>query len=324
MPLFRPTRRDLLAYGAAAPALSLTASFPAHAEVGPIGAANPGHARFALGQMQLTILSDGYFRRPVSTIAVNADPEARDAFLHDHFLPEDEGYSHTNHIVIDSGEARILVDVGSGDRFLPTTGRLMANLETAGIDPGSITHVIITHAHPDHIWGIRDGFDEAILPDIPYFIGAEERDFWMQEDLVNRVPAEMQQFVLGARNSIEVDGADWTLLTPDQEVVPGIRVIPTPGHTPGHMSVALESEGQQLLVLGDAMTNPYLDFAHPDWVNEADMDADQTIATRSRLLDMAATDRIAVLGYHFPFPGIGNVMRDGESYRFIPALWRFD
>lgn len=324
MPLCRPTRRAFLTGAAAAPALALsTRALPA-AEFGPVGPANPSHVRFALGQMTLTLLSDGFFSRPLSTIAVNADPAARDDFLQQHFLPTDSGYSHTNHIVIDSGSARVLVDVGSGDRFLPTTGRLMANLAAAGIDPGSITHVIITHAHPDHIWGIRDGFDEAILPDIPYFIGEAEHTFWLQDDLVTKVSPELQQFVLGAQNSLSVDGADWTLLSADQEVAAGIRVIATPGHTPGHMSVALESEGQQLIVLGDALTSPYLDFAHPDWVNSADMDAAQTVATRRRLLDMAATDRIAVLGYHFPFPGLGNVQRSGDGYRFIPALWRFD
>ncbi|MGY9045495.1 MAG: MBL fold metallo-hydrolase [Rhodobacterales bacterium] len=304
--------------------MHLPARAAASSDFGPVGFSNPSHVNFSLGQIGLTILSDGFFRRPTETIAINADPDLRVRFMYEHFLPQDGGYSHTNHVVIDSGDARILIDVGSGDRFLPTTGRLMANMAEAGIDPASITHVIITHAHPDHIWGIRDGFDEAILPDIPYFIGATERAFWMQDDLVTRVPPELQQFVLGAQNSITVSGADWTLLNPDQEVAPGIRVIPTPGHTPGHMSVVVESDGEQLIVLGDAMTNPYLDFAHPDWVNEADMDAAQTVTTRRRLLDMAATDRIAVLGYHFPFPGIGNVMRDGQSYRFIPALWRFD
>ncbi|SNR49190.1 MBL fold metallo-hydrolase [Puniceibacterium sediminis] len=324
MTIIRPTRRDILKMSSALPAVTLSAGVAASAELGPVGNLNPAHVTFALGEMKLTIVSDGFFNRPASTIAVNADPVARNAFLAAHFLPLDGGYSHTNHIVIDSGDSRVLIDVGSGDRFMPTTGRLMANLAAAGIDPGSITHVIITHAHPDHIWGIRDGFDEAILPGIPYYMGETERTFWMDEGLINRVPAELQQFVLGAQNSIDVDGADWTLLQPDQEVVPGIRVIATPGHTPGHMSVAIESEGEQLFVLGDAMTNPYLDFAHPDWVNEADMDGNQTIATRRRLLDMAATDRIAVLGYHFPFPGIGNVMRDGDAYRFIPALWRFD
>ncbi len=323
MSSLHPTRRALMSMAAAAP-LALSAQPSAAAELGPVAAGNPAHARFALGQMQLTVVSDGYFTRPVSTVAVNADPAARDAFLARHFLSTEEGYSHTNHVVIDTGDARVLVDTGSGDRFLPTTGRLMTNLATAGIDPASITHVVITHAHPDHIWGIRDGFDEAILPDIPYFIGADERDFWMQEGLIDRVPAELQQFVLGAQNSLSVEGADWTLLAPDQEVVPGVRVLASPGHTPGHMSVALESDGQQMIVLGDAMTDPYLNLAHPDWVNEVDMDPDQTVATRRRLLDMAATDRVAVLGYHFPFPGVGHILREGDSYRFIPALWRFD
>ena len=323
MPPLRPTRRALISMAAAAP-IALTARPAAAAQFGPVAAGNPVFARFALGAMQLTVVSDGFFTRPGTTIAINADPEARDAFLTRHFLSTEEGYSHTNHLVIDTGDARVLVDTGSGDRFLPTTGRLMANLAAAAIDPATITHVVFTHAHPDHIWGIRDGFDEAILPDIPYFIGAGERAFWMQEDLIDRVPAELQQFVLGAQNSLTVEGADWTLLAPDQEVVPGVRALATPGHTPGHMSVALESDGQQMIVLGDAMTDPYLNLAHPDWVNEADMDADQTVATRRRLLDMAATDRIAVLGYHFPFPGVGHILREGDSYRFIPALWRFD
>ena len=326
MSVFKPTRRDLIRLTAMAPAFALPAlTLPAaaRAELGAPEGDNAAHFRFTLGDLRLTILSDGFFSLPTSGLGVNADPAQVRAFLESHYLSPDEGYSHTNHLLIETGEAVILVDVGSGNRFLPTTGRLMANLEAAGVDPASITHVLITHAHPDHIWGIRDDFDEPIFPGAEYVMGEAEHAYWMQDDLVNQVAAEDQQFVLGAVNSITADGLDWTLVADGAEVAPGVRMIATPGHTAGHMSVMLDSGGKQLIVLGDAMSHAYTNFAHPEWFNGFDADGAQTVATRMRLLDMAATDRIAVLGYHFPFPGVGHVLREGESYRFLPALWQF-
>jgi glyoxylase-like metal-dependent hydrolase (beta-lactamase superfamily II) len=245
------------------------------------------------------------------------------AFLKRHFLSPELGYSHTNHLYVEIGDARVLVDVGSGNRFMENAGKLMGNLEAAGIDPYAITHVVITHAHPDHIWGIRDGFDEAIIPDAEYLMGEAEHDHWMQDGLVDRVAPEDQQFVLGAVNSIEVDGAEWTLVQDGHEVVPGLTMIDTPGHTPGHMALRVDSGDQSLIALGDCMTHAYTNFAHPEWYNGFDSDGEQTVATRKRLLDMCAEDRIAILGYHFPFPGVGHVQRDSDTYRFVPALWQF-
>ncbi len=326
MSLFHPTRRDILRMAGAMPALTLPAL--ANAELGAPSLSdptltNPSHFRFTLGSAKLTVVSDGHLATPTTGLGVNADPAEVQAFLTRHFLSPTTNYSHTNHLLIELGDAKILVDVGSGDRFLDTAGRLMSNLETAGIDASDITHVVITHAHPDHIWGVRDDFDEAIIPDAQYLIGGAERDYWMQDGLLTSAPAEAQQFIAGAQNSINVDGADWQLLSNDQEIAPGVRVIDTPGHTPGHMAVVVESDGQQLIALGDSMNHAWMNFAHPDWVNGFDMDGDQTAATRRRLLDMAVADDIAVLGYHFPFPGVGNVMKDGEAYRFVPALWKW-
>ncbi|HKL55986.1 MAG: MBL fold metallo-hydrolase [Roseovarius sp.] len=321
MTLLKPTRRDLLKMAAAAPAFAMPAAV--RAELGAPEGANPAHFRFSVGDARVTIVSDGYFRLPTDGLGVNADPEDVQAFLKRHFLSPGLGYSHTNHLFVEIGDARVLVDVGSGNRFMENTGKLMGNLEAAGIDPYGITHVVITHAHPDHIWGIRDGFDEAIIPDAQYLMGEAEHDYWMQDGLVDRVPAEDQQFVLGAVNSIEVDGAEWTLVQGGHEVVPGLTMIDTPGHTPGHMSLRVDSGDQSLIALGDAMTHAYTNFAHPEWYNNFDSDGEQTVATRKRLLDMAAEDRIAILGYHFPFPGVGHVQRDGDIYRFVPALWQF-
>jgi glyoxylase-like metal-dependent hydrolase (beta-lactamase superfamily II) len=323
--LIRPNRRDILRLAAMAPAFALPAiALPrmARAELGAPATDNPAHFRFSLGAARLTVLSDGFFTLPTTGLGVNADPKDVQAMLAAHYLPTDLGYSHTNHLLVELGDAKVLVDVGSGTRWLPTVGRLLANMAAAGMAADDITHVVITHAHPDHIWGIRDEFDEVIFPQAEYVIGAAEQAYWTQDGLVDRVPPEAQQFVLGAVNSIAAQ-KDWTQAEDGHEVAPGIRLIATPGHTPGHMSVVVEDGGKQLIALGDSMSHAVLNFARPAWFNGFDADGAQTVATRGRLLDMAAADGMAVLGYHFPFPGVGHVMKTAAAYEFLPALWQF-
>lgn len=319
MTLIRPTRRDILKVAAAMPAFAL----PASAQLGAPEGDNPGYFRFSMGDVKLTILSDGYFSMPTTGLGVNAEREEVKSFLEAHYLDPEQGYSHTNHLLIETGEAKVLVDVGSGNRWFDTTGRLVENLDAAGVGIDEITHVVITHAHPDHIWGIRDDFDEPLFPQAEYIMGEAEHDYWRQDGLVDRVSPEEQQFVVGAVNSIMADGVEWTLVGEGHEVVPGVSLVNTPGHTPGHMSVRLDSGDKSLLALGDAMSHAWTNFAHPDWFNDFDSDGAQTVQTRKRLLDMAASERVALLGYHFPFPGVGHVMREGDAYRFVPALWQF-
>lgn len=329
MTLLRPTRRDLLRLAAAAPAFALTSAMPftipstARAQMRAPDADNPGFFHFHMGQARLSIISDGWFSQPMAGQAINADEADKLVFLNAHYLDLEQNYAHTNHLYVELGATRLLVDVGSGGRFGTTTGKLISNLEAAGIDPAGITHVAITHAHPDHIWGVRDDFDEPLFADAEYIIGGDEYAYWMQDDLVNRVPETGQQFVVGAVNALTTEGLEWTMAAPEQEIAPGIRMIATPGHTRGHMSVEIESDGHSLIALGDCMTQAFLNFAHPEWVAARDDLPDVTVATRRRLLDRAAADRVAVLGYHFPFPGIGHVKPAQDAYTFIPALWRF-
>ena len=323
MTRFSMNRRKLLRAASLAPLLTLPA-LPVAALTGTDGRPNPSHFRFGLGRARLTVVSDGSLQLPVAGLSANTSEEDILAFLTSHHLPTEQNYSHTNHIVIEIDDAIILVDIGSGNRFLPTAGKLMENLTLAGIDPASITHVAFTHAHPDHIWGLRDDFDEPVLFDAEHIIGAAEHDYWLQDGLVNSVAESMQQFVVGAVNSLTADGLEWTLADDGDEVAPGLRMIATPGHTPGHMSLMLEADGQQLMILGDAMTHAYVSVERPDWHGGFDADGPQAAATRNRLLDMAATDGIAVLGYHFPFPGVGHIMRASDGYRFIPTIWTWE
>lgn len=323
MPILRPSRRDILKMSAVAPAFALSAPTFASTSA-PANGQSAGYFKFTLGAAKLTVVSDGHFTTSARDIGINADEAEIAAFMVAHFQDASTHYEHTNHVVIDLGDNKVLVDVGSGNRFLPTTGRMLENLAASGIGEDEITHVALTHAHPDHIWGIRDDFDEAIFPDAEYLIGKTEFDWWMTDDRVNQVEASDQSMVLGAVNSLTAAQPQLNIVSDDHEIVSGVRMIATPGHTMGHMSLIVESEGQSLLITGDSIRDPYVSFERPDWVAKIDMDPELSVKTRKSLLDKAAADRMSVLSYHFPFPGVGHVIKDNEAYRFIPALWKWN
>lgn len=321
--MLKPTRRDLLKLSAAAPALTLAT--PSHASIAaPQTSQNAGFFKFTLGQAQVTVVSDGHLEIPASGLGVNVDPDEVASFLKSYFLSPETNYSHTNNVIIELGDAVVLVDVGSGSRFQETAGRLLDNMSAAGIDPDSITHVLLTHAHPDHIWGIRDDFDEALFPQAKYYIGSTEYDWWMKEDRVNEVSEGLQQMVVGAVNSLTTIEEQIHMVSGETEIVPGISMIDTPGHTLGHMSVMVTSNDQSLMILGDAISHAYISFAHPEWIGGFDMDGEMAVNTRRRLLDATSTDGTTVIAYHFPFPGVGHVRQENGKYQFIPALWQWE
>ena len=315
------TRRGILGTALAAPAL-ITA--PVRAAVTAPDLQNSGYFRFELGDFKITILSDGNLTTPTQIIGTNRPREEVTAYLQDRYLDPASNYAHTNHVLIDTGEAKVLVDVGSGEKFQGTAGRLVVNMERAGIDPGDVTHVALTHAHPDHVWGTLDVFeDEPRMPEASYAIAATEFDWWMAEDRINQVPEMMQGFVVGAQNALRAVADRTAMVQNNAEIVPGVTMIDTPGHTMGHMSVMVESGGDALLILGDAINHAYVSFEHPDWHFGFDTDKEMAAATRKRLLDMAATDRIAVAGYHLPFPGVGHVAKRGEAYQYLASPWQW-
>lgn len=318
---FLLNRRALLVSGLAAPAVIASPALAVPSA--PRLEQNAGWQRFSLGAFEITIVSDGNLLVPTDVVGSNVERAEVTAFLESRHLDLETNFSHTNHVLVDTGQAKILVDVGSGERFQPTSGRLSPNLEAAGIEAADITHVALTHAHPDHVWGMLDEFDEARFPDAAYFIGAAEFDWWTGDDRVSSVPEIMQAMVVGARNALMPVAEQTAMAKHGTEIVQGITMIDTPGHTLGHMGVMVESEGHRLMVVGDAINHVYASFEHPDWHSGFDLDKAQAVATRRRLLDMAATDRIAIAGYHLPFPGVGHVIKRGDAYQFLPEMWRW-
>jgi glyoxylase-like metal-dependent hydrolase (beta-lactamase superfamily II) len=204
---------------------------------------------------------------------------------------------------------------------MPTAGKLAENMETAGFDRKAVTKIVFTHAHPDHLWGTLDDFDnEPMFPNASYVISAAELNFWLAQDAISRLPEDRQNFAAGARRNLERIKDKLQTIEPGREIAPGMRVLDTSGHTAGHICVELSSGRDSMVVLGDALTHPIISFAHPDWMPAADHhDPQRAAAVRKTLLDKLANDRQRIIGFHLPFPGIGFAERSGSVYRFVPG-----
>lgn len=261
------TRRTLIAAGAA----SLAArTLPALAAPAPY--------RFQHGAFELTVVSDGHLVLPASFLAPDAPREERAALLKAAGETGEQVNAPTNVTLIRTASDLVLVDMGSGDRFMPSAGKLWDNLKSAGIDKDKITKVIFTHGHPDHLWGTLDEFDELTLPQAAFYAAQAEWDFWAGGDAARGLPAERTGFVTGARRRYAAIKERVTLLKPGDELLAGLQVVATPGHTQGHVSLALAG-GDGLIVGGDALTHSLISFAHPEWRPAADHVPEQAAAT---------------------------------------------
>jgi glyoxylase-like metal-dependent hydrolase (beta-lactamase superfamily II) len=289
-------------------------SLAAHAL--PAFAASP--YAFKHGAFEVIVISDGPLVLPTSFLAPGAPPAEREAIFNAAGQTGDQYQSPTNITLVRSERDLILIDMGSGDRFMPSAGKLWDNLKTAGIDKAKITKVVFTHGHPDHLWGTVDELDDLVTPGASFFVAKTEWEFWHGEDATRGLPAERAGFVTGARRNYAAIKDKVTLVNAGDETVAGLRLIDTPGHTQGHVSLELAG-GEGVIVAGDVLTHPLISFQHPDWKPIADHVPDQAIATRQKLLDRLATDRSKLIGFHLPYPGIGLVERKDGAYRFVPA-----
>jgi glyoxylase-like metal-dependent hydrolase (beta-lactamase superfamily II) len=264
------------------------------------------------------VISDGHLVLPVSFLAPDAPPAARAAILKTSGETAKQYNSSTNITLIRTASDLILVDMGSGDRFMPTAGKLWDNLKAAGIDKSEITKVIFTHGHPDHLWGAVDELDDPVLPKAAIYVAAAEWDFWHSENASRGLPAERAGFVTGARRNYAAIKDRAKMFKPGDDILTGLRIVATPGHTQGHVSLELAG-GDGLIVGADALTHPLISFQHPEWRPTADHVPDQAVDTRRKLLDRLAGDRSRLIGFHLPYPGIGIVGRKGGAYRFEPV-----
>ncbi|MCG6882354.1 MAG: MBL fold metallo-hydrolase [Silicimonas sp.] len=283
-----------------------------------LGAPLRSIARTSLGGGTLTTISDGTLALP---LALPQDvPAAELAELSARFGLEPSATTPRplNVTLWQSGDRTVLFDAGSGPAFVDTAGALYDNLDAVGVALEQVTDVVFTHAHPDHIWGIIDDFDEIAFPEAQLWIGQSEYDYWTDPATTDSLDETRKFFAVGAARRLEAIAGNLTTFADGDEVLPGITARMTPGHTPGHMSFLVSDGGQRALVLGDAATNGHLNFARPDWPSDSDQDREQAAETRARLFRDLAGEATMLIGYHLPGDGLGRVEAEGDGYRFVP------
>ncbi len=273
--------------------------------------------KFALGTLTIDVVSDGHMVLPMNFIYPNAPEQELKQLLTANGLALDVAEPDCNLTLVRDGARTILFDVGSGPFFMPTAGKLSASLEALGVAPEDITHVVFTHAHPDHLWGVFDDFDEPVFPNATYMISRTEFDFWIDPAAVDVMPEARKTFAVGARSRLQALEDIIERFDVGAEILPGVLAVDSSGHTPGHCSFEVRSGSESALVVGDAITHNLISFGHPDWPAGSDQDTEKGIATRAMLLDRLASEKMQIIGYHLPYPGTGYVERKDGAYRFV-------
>jgi glyoxylase-like metal-dependent hydrolase (beta-lactamase superfamily II) len=281
-----------------------------------------GSYRFQVGSIWCTVLSDGYFSYPTRSFFPNADPTELRRALETRHLPHETVLSPFVCLLIETGRHVVLVDTGAGGASR-TTGAVVARLEMAGIQPKDVDTVVLTHVHPDHIGGALTRASLPTFPNARHVLAESEWEFWTAEhiDLSGlTVPENLKSsFVCGARHCLGGLRHQVELIDGESDIVPGVRALPAPGHTPGHLAVLVGSEGRQFLNMGDAAVHP-LHLEHPEWENGFDLDTGQAKATRRALADRAAAGNIPIMAFHFPFPGVGRLAaRPQGGWEWMPG-----
>ncbi|MCQ0091726.1 MBL fold metallo-hydrolase [Roseovarius sp. M141] len=272
-----------------------------------------------LGDAEVIGLSDGNLVLPAAFFFQGLPQDELDLILSRHNVPRDQLKPPCNLTLLRHEGRIVLFDAGAGPAFMPSAGEIPDSLEAEGLTPGDITHVVFTHAHPDHLWGILDDFDEPVFSQAKLMIGQAEWEYWTDPDTVDTIGAARASFAVGAARRLAAIEGQISLFNGGEEILPGVMAHATPGHTPGHMSFEIRDGSSAVMVGGDAIGNDHVAFERPDWASGADQNADLGARTRMRLLDQLATDDIALLGFHLPHGGLGRVERAADSYQFLPA-----
>jgi glyoxylase-like metal-dependent hydrolase (beta-lactamase superfamily II) len=291
-------------------------------------ACQDSHYSFTLGDFQVTALSDAdaVLDGPFPIVGEDRKPAEVERLMRESLLPEKRFQPGFTPLLVQSGKELILFDTGNGaNGFVPRPagGKLAERLGLAGIAVEDIDLVVLSHSHPDHIGGLmEDG--KPLLPRARYVMGETEHRFW-SSDRWRSAPADGIVYRTGMlfQTNVAPVADRLTLVKPGGEITGGIHALEAYGHTPGHLAFHIESAGKRLLFWGDCAHHEVASLAHPAWHAFFDMDKEGGAATRRRFYDMAATERLAVAGYHTSFPSVGFVQKTGTRYRWIPVTYQF-
>ncbi len=317
------TRRTALAAPALIGAALATGTRPAAAAAPMLGATQTTFLRFPIGSFEVTTILDG--AAPVPTVhpifGENVTAEEVAELAAENFLPADKMEIPFTVTLVNTGSELVLFDTGNGGDTgrRPNAGLLLERLGQAGYSADQIDVVVITHFHGDHIGGLTEAGAPA-FPNARYVFGAEEFDFWSNEDLL--FDESMQGRAELVQDKVVPFAEQAQMIAPGEAVVSGIETVKAWGHTPGHHCFHIESEGARLMLIADLSNHYVMSLQRPDWHIRFDMDKEAAVASRREILGMIAADRIPFVGYHMPSPAVGYLVAEGDGFRYVPASYQ--
>ncbi len=314
---YHVSRRSLLALGAG---LGATAAMGGSALArAPKAGTQPSYFyRFNLGNAEVTVVSDGPLPLgPPKGTFVGAPDEEIKKMLTDNFLSPDNIVLEQNSPIVNTGDKLVLFDTGMGTSkaFGPTTGRQQKSMAEAGIAPGDIDAVVFSHGHIDHIGGVVDDSGKVLFPNAQFYIAQSDFDYWTDE---GKMGGQWKDFVVHARKNLMPVRDRLIFYKDGQEFLPGVQAMAAPGHTVGHHIFMISSEGKSFAFLADLTHHQILLMEKPRMQFSFDTDPKQAAESRVKMLDMLAANKIAVMSYHYPWPGYGHVVKTGEGFHYVP------
>jgi glyoxylase-like metal-dependent hydrolase (beta-lactamase superfamily II) len=329
-------RRDFIqniTLTAGAALLSAGGAFPAHASPAEVAKAQarvlpqksrqvPGVYKTTVGTIEVTAILDGgmEFSHDLFPSVPKGGIEAAQKAA---FQPEGPVKAYLNTFVIRDGKRTILVDTGGGAAMGDSVGRLQRNLSAANIKPFEINEIYLTHGHIDHVSGLVDTSGHEMFAKAQIRISEAELAFWYDDAMREKAPEGKKGLFAAARKALDPYKNKLRIETfkPSADLGGGITVVDLPGHTPGHSGFRISQGSEQLLIWGDIIHAPVLQFANPDWSIAFDTDAAMAEKTRSKILAEVAADRVRIAGMHHVFPAFGHVAKAAKGYDFVPQIW---
>jgi len=273
-----------------------------------------------MGEFVVTALSDGILVRTHEMMIGVTEEESRSRLA---AAFRSEIAISVNAFLLRRGGEVILIETGSGNYFGPVAGHLLANLRRAGVEPGEVKAILLTHMHPDHSAGLTDlASGRANYPNAELIVHENEPRHWFDDAAMARGTERERRLMFQQAREQTAPYRDRMRLFKSGEILPGIIAIPAHGHTPGHTAYLIESGGERLLIWGDTVHIPEVQVPRPEVAMVVDTDPAAAVASRRRIFDMAASERLLVTGMHLHFPGFGHLARDNGRYAFVPEAWR--